>query len=150
MRSGWDKDALQFGIVSPPKFFGNHEHDDRGSFILNAYGERLICDAGKPWSYGDPIIEEWFRASAGHNLLFVNGTGQTTREKLAAPGRFDDTFATDIAAIFIGSGVTTGPASDRPYAGQLKEFRIYNYALDAESVFLREVSDRCDSCLLFN
>jgi len=87
MRSGWDKDGLQFGIISAPKFFGNHEHADRGSFILNAYGERLICDAGKPWSYGDPIIEPWFRGSAGHNLLFVNGTGQTMRENLAAPGR---------------------------------------------------------------
>jgi hypothetical protein len=87
MRSGWDKEALQFGIISAPKFFGNHEHADRGSIILNAYGERLICDAGKPWSYGDPIIEQWFRGSAGHNLLFVNGKGQTMRKNLAAPGR---------------------------------------------------------------
>ena len=89
MRSGWDKDALQFGIISAPKFFGNHEQADRGSIILNAYGERFICDAGKPWTYGDPIIEPWFRSSAGHNLLFVNGTGQTMRDQLAAPGRMD-------------------------------------------------------------
>ena len=59
----------------------------RGSIILNAYGERFICDAGKPWTYGDPIIEPWYRGSAGHNLLLVNGSGQTTRDQLAAPGR---------------------------------------------------------------
>ncbi|MDB2506834.1 heparinase II/III family protein [Opitutales bacterium] len=87
MRSGWDKNALQFGIISAPKFFGNHENADRGSIILNAYGERFICDAGKPWTYGDPIIEPWYRGSAGHNLLLVNGSGQTTRDQLAAPGR---------------------------------------------------------------
>jgi len=94
MRSGWDKDALQFGIISAPKFFGNHEHADRGSIILNAYGERLICDAGKPYSYGDPIIEQWFRGSAGHNLLFVNGKGQTMRENLSAPGRMSHFIST--------------------------------------------------------
>lgn len=86
MRSGWDKNALQFGIISAPKFFGNHEHADRGSIILNAYGERLIIDAGKPFTYDDPIIENWFRGSAGHNLLNVNGEGQTSRENLSAPG----------------------------------------------------------------
>lgn len=87
MRTGWDKNALQFGIISAPKFFGNHEHADRGSIIFNAYGERLICDSGKPVTYGDPIIESFFRESAAHNLLLVDGEGQTTQAKLTAPGR---------------------------------------------------------------
>lgn len=95
MRSGWDQNALQFGITSAPKFFGNHEHADRGSIIFNAYGERLICDAGKPATYGDPIIEDWFRGSNGHSLLFVNGTGQTMREKLSDPGRMSRFITTE-------------------------------------------------------
>jgi len=95
MRSGWEGDAVQIGIASLPKFFGNHDHGDRGSFILNAFGERLIIDGGKSVSYADPLMATWYRGSASHNVLLVDGAGQTHGNALSAPGRASRFVSTD-------------------------------------------------------
>jgi len=87
MRSGLSNSAdLQFGIISPHKFFGNHEHADRGNFILNAYGRRLIIDSGKTYNYGDPVLYSYHRRSYGHNVLLVNDESQSYADQLTAPG----------------------------------------------------------------
>lgn len=89
-RSGWEKDDLQLGVISAPKFFGNHEHADRGSFIFNAYGERLISDSGKPTGYDDPLTVSWFRESVAHNVMLVEGKGQTMTDKLIRGGEMSN------------------------------------------------------------
>ncbi|MFI4913283.1 MAG: heparinase II/III family protein [Sedimentisphaeraceae bacterium JB056] len=93
-RSGWQRQDLQLGVISSPKFFGNHGHADRGSFIFNAYGERLIADSGKPTGYDDPITVEWFRESISHNVMLVNGQGQQKQDKLPHGGRMKSFIST--------------------------------------------------------
>jgi hypothetical protein len=87
---------MQLGVSCSPKFFGNHGHADRGSFILNAYGERLICDSGKPTSYADPITVEWFRESISHNVLLVDGKGQKKQDKLPMAGKMKNFISTPV------------------------------------------------------
>lgn len=95
MRSGLSNpEDLQFGILSPHKFFGNHEHADRGNFILNAYGRRLIIDSGKTYNYADPILYTYHRRSYGHNVILVNDESQTYDNQLTAPGAMEHFLST--------------------------------------------------------
>lgn len=52
----------------------NHEHADRGSIIVKAYGEQLVTDPMRPpYSYSDPA---WMmRTTAGHSALLIDGQG---------------------------------------------------------------------------
>ncbi|HLE56937.1 MAG TPA: heparinase II/III family protein, partial [Rhodothermia bacterium] len=71
-RSGYDLDDFVVGMRSGPPM--NHEHGDRNSIQLKAYGEILLADHRTLtyWS-GDP---EWtMRTSLGHNMVLIDGVG---------------------------------------------------------------------------
>jgi hypothetical protein len=81
MRTGWRAKDILFALKSGPIW--NHGHADQNSFILEAYGERLVDDLG----YGDPTRNpdyfssssgslDYHIASASHNTILVNGEGQ--------------------------------------------------------------------------
>lgn len=52
----------------------NHEHADRNSLILKAFGEELVVDPMRPpYAFYDP---SWLlRTTAGHSAVLINGEG---------------------------------------------------------------------------
>ncbi len=85
MRSGWEKDAFYaFFEVGP--YGAGHQHEDKLSFILYAYGQRLITECGY-YSYDQSVWRKYSLSSRGHNVSSVDGKeqnrrGVTDREKL--------------------------------------------------------------------
>jgi hypothetical protein len=76
IRDGWDPCNTLFVFKSGP-FLKGHNHRDRNSFILEAFGERLALDAGSGPYYTD-IQRDYYTQSIGHNTLLINGEGQET------------------------------------------------------------------------
>ncbi|HUE82644.1 MAG TPA: heparinase II/III family protein [Pyrinomonadaceae bacterium] len=69
-RTGWDKDAIVFLYRAGPNF--NHHHADQGSFLLNAFGETLVSEAGWSDYYKDPYYATFFTQAVGHNTVLVD------------------------------------------------------------------------------
>ena len=74
-RSGWDKDAIVFLYRAGPNF--NHHHADQGSFLLNAFGENLITEAGWSDYYKDPYYVTFFTQAIGHSTVLVDGNPES-------------------------------------------------------------------------
>lgn len=74
-RSGWDKDAIVFLYRAGPNF--NHHHADQGSFLLNAFGENLVTEAGWSDYYKDPYYATFFTQAEGHNTVLVDGNPES-------------------------------------------------------------------------
>ena len=74
-RSGWDKDAIVFLYRAGPNF--NHHHADQGSFLLNAFGENLITEAGWSDYYKDPYYATFFTQAIGHSTVLVDGNPES-------------------------------------------------------------------------
>lgn len=74
-RSGWDNDAIVFLYRAGPNF--NHHHADQGSFLLNAFGENLVTEAGWSDYYKDPYYATFFTQAVGHNTILVNGNPES-------------------------------------------------------------------------
>jgi hypothetical protein len=96
IRSGWGKDATLFAFRSGPPT-GAHTHLDNNSFILEAYGERLVVDSGVG-SYTDPNYTAWDMKTLSHNTLLVNGEGQRRWRRYRAPDGQMKGFARDAPA----------------------------------------------------
>jgi hypothetical protein len=74
-RTGWrDTDTILL-FRAGPTF--NHNHADQGSFLLNAFGERLVTEAGWSDYYKDPYYATYFSQAAGHNTLLVDRNAQS-------------------------------------------------------------------------
>lgn len=74
MRSGWGRDALWLCMDGGP-YGAGHQHADKLSVILTAYGKPLLVEAG---SY-DYDASEWRRyvlSSRAHNLVLIDGLEQ--------------------------------------------------------------------------
>jgi hypothetical protein len=74
-RSGWDKDAIIFLYRAGPNF--NHHHADQGSFLLNAFGENLVTEAGWSDYYKDPYYATYFTQAIGHSTVLVDGNPES-------------------------------------------------------------------------
>ncbi len=74
-RSGWDKDAIVLLYRAGPNF--NHHHADQGSFLLNAFGENLVTEAGWSDYYKDPYYVTFFTQAVGHNTILVDGNPES-------------------------------------------------------------------------
>lgn len=74
-RSGWDKDAVVLLYRAGPNF--NHHHADQGSFLLNAFGETLVTEAGWSDYYKDPYYATFFTQAVGHNTVLVDGNPES-------------------------------------------------------------------------
>lgn len=71
-RSGYEIDDLVVAMRSGPPT--NHEHADRNSILLKAYGEILLADHKHP-TY-DRNNPEWLlRTSFAHNTVLIDGLG---------------------------------------------------------------------------
>ena len=79
MRSGWNKDDLYaFFEVGP--YGSGHQHEDKLSFILAAYGSRLITECGN-YAYDGSQWRQYAISARGHNVVRVDGMDQC-RSKL--------------------------------------------------------------------
>jgi Heparinase II/III-like protein len=74
-RSGWGADDIIFLYRAGPTF--NHNHADQGSFLLNAFGENLISEAGWSDYYKDPYYATYFTQAVGHNTVLVDGNPES-------------------------------------------------------------------------
>ena len=71
-RTGWDERSTVVALRSGPP--SNHEHADRNSVILKAYGERLLHD---PFKAAYPYTQKhWLlRKTEAHTAVLINGKG---------------------------------------------------------------------------
>lgn len=69
-RTGWDEEDFVFVYRAGPNF--NHTHADQGSFLLWAFGETLVSEAGPSHYYNDPYYWSYFIQSAGHNTVLID------------------------------------------------------------------------------
>ena len=70
MRSGWLPQDTVISLRVGPWF--NHEHHDQGSFLVAAYGEELIAEAGYANYYKDPHYPDYFTQAPAHNTVVVD------------------------------------------------------------------------------
>jgi hypothetical protein len=99
-RSGWGDGATRFAderfliFDCGPLGDGGHGHYDVLSVEIAAGGRPLVMDPGRfTYAEGEPNLRRWFRGTAAHNTVCVDGLDQTpyTRGRPAGPvaeGRF--------------------------------------------------------------
>jgi hypothetical protein len=74
-RTGWSGEDIVFLYRAGPNF--NHHHADQGSFLLTAFGEPLITEAGWSDYYKDPHYVTFFTQAIGHNTILVDGNPES-------------------------------------------------------------------------
>jgi hypothetical protein len=79
MRSGWDRDALWLCMDGGPFGFG-HQHEDKLSIILTAYGRPLLAEGGT-YTYDASEWRRYVLSSRAHNLVLVDGLEQNRRKE---------------------------------------------------------------------
>jgi hypothetical protein len=81
-RSGWGDASTAYGderfllMDAGPIGDGGHGHYDQLSIELYAQGRSLVVDPGR-YTYADNSWRHWFKGSAGHNTVTVDGLDQT-------------------------------------------------------------------------
>lgn len=111
-RTGWGETDELLAFYSDNSDYG-HNHQDDNSFILNAGGEWLLTDPG----YNDTssaATTAMTQGSIGHNVMLVNGTGQTVKLGGGTVGFFT-------SPVFeLGVGDATGSYATTPAVNQWK------------------------------
>lgn len=74
MRSGWDRQA-RFLLMDGGPFGYAHQHEDKLSFVLHAFGTRLVFDAGS-YAYDASAMRQYVLSARGHNVIHVDGLEQ--------------------------------------------------------------------------
>ena len=77
LRSGWDADA-RYALLDAGPFGAGHQHEDKLSFVLCAFGHDLLIDTGN-YPYEDSPYRRYALSSAAHNVVLVDGQGQNRR-----------------------------------------------------------------------
>ena len=98
------KDAgrdVQVAFKSSPFGTYSHGYEANNSFLLWAYGQRLLIRSGYRDIYGSPHHKEWMWSTRSVNNITVDGQGQMPFRSAAAKGRivaFQTTPSIDIVA----------------------------------------------------
>ena len=77
-RSGYDADA-QWSFFDIGPWGSGHQHNDKLHISISAYGRDLLVDAGR-FAYTGEVAAKfrgYARGSQGHNVLLIDGKGQT-------------------------------------------------------------------------
>jgi len=83
-RSGYDPDA-QWSFFDVGPWGSGHQHNDKLHLSIAAYGRDLLVDAGR-FAYTGATAEKfrpYAKGTQGHNLLLIDGFGQSPGPKLA-------------------------------------------------------------------
>ncbi len=82
MRDSWQADAHQMIFdVGPLAKFG-HGHADLLSVQCAVFGEPCIVDPGTYCYAADPGLRDYFRSTAAHSTVTIDGIGQSTPARL--------------------------------------------------------------------
>ena len=110
VRSDWTRNADALLINCGPFGFlnGGHSHAHTLSFLLTVAGEPIFVDSGTYNYTSEPQARDYFRSSAAHNCLTVNGesssvTGGPFSWKSTASARLLELHETDVGLKFKGS-----------------------------------------------
>jgi len=123
MRTGWtDANDILFAMKGGHNDW-DHHHLDHNTFILNAYGERLIIDHGYAWATPPDRIP-YANDTKAHNTLLVNGKGQLDGATNYAGGRGAWHHFTPLSD-FVHSERYDGLTGDAKRAYALDELREY-------------------------
>ena len=79
MRSGWEAEDL-YMIFEVGPFGAGHQHEDKLSMIVSAYGRRLLTEAGI-YAYDSSAWRRYVLSARAHNLVMVDGMEQHRRGK---------------------------------------------------------------------
>lgn len=74
MRSGWEPDARYLHLDAGPFGMG-HQHEDKLSIEVHAYGKVLVVDPGN-YAYDGSPWRKYTIATPAHNTIMVDGLGQ--------------------------------------------------------------------------
>ncbi len=77
MRSGWTEDDVYLAMDAGP-FGRGHQHEDKLTLDLWAYGEELIVDPGR-YTYAPGPWRTYFVSTASHSTVLVDDAGQSRR-----------------------------------------------------------------------
>lgn len=119
-RTGWKPDDAILLFRAGPNF--NHNHAGQGSFLLRALGENLATDAGYADYYKDPYYDSYFKQTAGHNTVLVDGdpASQDIADTLTFPALHD---YPEIANVLMSADVDALDSQiQQVYRGRLKRF----------------------------
>jgi uncharacterized heparinase superfamily protein len=115
-RGGWDRDDAFLIFDCGPLGDGGHGHYDLLSVEVFAGGRPLLVDPGRfTYSETPPNLRRWFRGTAAHNTVCVDGLDQTpyTRTRPSGPvaeGRFLG--RTGVPGVNVLAGEARSPAYD--------------------------------------
>lgn len=115
-RTGYEAKDLVVSLRSGNGY--NHEHADRNSLIVKAFGEQLIADPIRPpYNFHDPA---WImRESAGHSAVLVDGEGHLYNNGV------EGTNSTICQARITDRGA--GPGYDWWTSDATQAYRVKNY-----------------------
>ncbi|MFQ5504421.1 MAG: DUF4962 domain-containing protein [Planctomycetota bacterium] len=77
------RDNVQVIFKSSPFGTQSHGYEAQNSFLLYAFGERLLIRSGRRDSYGSRHHREWMWSTRSTNCIRVGGKGQHRRSPLA-------------------------------------------------------------------
>lgn len=78
MRTSWDPDAI-YALFDGAHYGWGHQHEDKLSFNLSAYGKNMLMDGGN-YDYDGSMMRRMLCSSYGHNTAVVDTLGQNNRK----------------------------------------------------------------------
>ncbi len=104
------KDSVQIAFKSSPFGTQSHGYEANNSFLLWAYGQRMLIRSGYRDSYGSDHHRNWMWSTRSVNNITVNGRGQG-RRTASAQGQIIAFATTDAMDLVIGEA---GGAYEEP------------------------------------
>lgn len=118
------RDDVQIVFKSSPFGTQSHGYEANNSFLLWAYGERLLIRSGYRDIYGSAHHKNWMWSTRSVNNITVNGEGQLAHSPLAK-GKVIDFQTTDLLDAVVGeagSAYRISSSADKSKKIPLKRF----------------------------
>ncbi len=122
------KNNVQIIFKSSPFGTQSHGYEANNSFLLYAFGERLLIRSGRRDRYGSAHHKNWMWHTKSVNCITVNGEGQTKRSAKAR----GEIVAFETSAAFDYVAGEAGPA----YEGKLDRFTRHILFLKPELIVI--------------
>jgi hypothetical protein len=144
-RSGWGDGGTAYAderfmlMDAGPLGDGGHGHYDQLHLELYGNGHQLVVDPGR-YTYADNPWRHWFKGSAGHNTVTVDGLDQTPYRR-GAPKRPTSEARllrrSTVGALDAIEAMVTSPAHDAVHTRQVvfpgRDYWVIHDRLDAAS-----------------
>jgi hypothetical protein len=148
MRSGWETDAV-WAVLDAGHFGYGHQHEDKLSLLLHAYGRLLLTEGGN-YAYDASEMRRYVLSTRAHNTIRVDGEDQNRRlnynrdvfdVSIPSDGTLRITPEYDVAEGTYDEGY--GPLAERIVAHRRKVI-----FLKSETFEISETSRVCGPCVL--